>query len=329
MKTPPPPPSFGATPANGAAQASVRYLDLLSRAAAHVDANLDAALDADLLARQAAMSRHHFHRVFHAYFGLTVGGYVTWRRLRRACELLAARRSAPVLEAAQAVGFESAQALAKAMRRELGTTPTAVRAGDAPAWAHFFAQRRISDDAGAATDAEAAIRPLQPRWVQAPALDALTATGHGMTQGTMTRAAQQAFGELWPALLSRDLASKVTHTIATMPEEPQGPEDADCRILVGALFGHSLPDGQGKPAMPYVALDGSLAWWHLPAGRYAVFTHVGAYTGLHTVWKAIYRHWLPATGYATRDVPGFDLYLDDPRSTPEAALRTHLYLPLQ
>jgi AraC family transcriptional regulator len=306
---------------------SVRYLDLLSRAAAHVEANLDAALDADLLARQAAMSRHHFHRVFHAYFGLTVGGYVTWRRLRRACELLAAQRSAPVLETAQAVGFESAQALAKAMRRELGTTPTAVRDGGEPAWARFFAQRHIPDESGA--PGEPAMRPLQPRWVEAPALDALTATGRGMAQGTMTRAAQQAFGELWPALLAVRLAPQVTHTIATMPEEPQGPEDADCRILVGALFGHSLPEGRGEPARPQATLSGSLAWWHLPAGRYAVFTHVGAYTGLHTMWKAIYRHWLPATGYATRDVPGFDLYLDDPRSTPEAQLRTHLYLPLQ
>ncbi|MGJ7502402.1 AraC family transcriptional regulator [Variovorax sp. ZT5P49] len=306
-------------------QASVRYLDLLSRAAAHVDANLDAALDVDLLARQAAMSRHHFHRVFHAYFGLTVGGYVTWRRLRRACELLAAQRSAPVLEAAQAVGFESAQALAKAMRRELGTTPTAVRDGSEPAWAHFFAQRHIPDDDEGMPNA----RPLQPRWVEAPAFDALTTTGHGMTQGTMGRAAQQAFAELWPALLASGLAPQVTHTIATMPEEPQGPEDAECRILAGALFGHSLPDGRGEPARPDVALGGSLAWWHLPAGRYAVFTHVGPYTGLHTMWKAIYRHWLPATGYATRDVPGFDLYLDDPRNTPEAELRTHLYLPLE
>lgn len=306
---------------------SVRYLDLLSRAAAHVETNLDAALDADLLARQAAMSRHHFHRVFHAYFGLTVGGYVTWRRLRRACELLAAQRSAPVLETAQAVGFESAQALAKAMRRELGTTPTAVRDGNEPAWARFFAQRHIPDESGA--PGEPAMRPLQPRWVDAPALDALTATGRGMTQGTMTRAAQQAFGELWPALLAEGLAPRVTHTIATMPEEPQGPEDADCRILVGALFGHSLPEGRGEPARPQATLGGSLAWWHLPAGRYAVFTHVGAYTGLHSMWKAIYRHWLPATGYATRDVPGFDLYLDDPRGTPEAQLRTHLYLPLQ
>jgi predicted transcriptional regulator YdeE len=46
-------------------------------------------------------------------------------------------------------------------------------------------------------------------------------------------------------------------------------------------------------------------WWHLPAGRYAVFTHLGPYAGLHAVWSAIYREWLPATGYALRDVPPF------------------------
>jgi AraC family transcriptional regulator len=96
----------------GAAPKYVRYLDLLARAAAHVDANLGASLDADLLARRAAMSRHHFHRIFAAYFGTTVSGYVTWRRLRRA--------------------------------RELGVTPSQVRAGCAPSWQAFHARRQMA-----------------------------------------------------------------------------------------------------------------------------------------------------------------------------------------
>jgi AraC family transcriptional regulator len=60
-----------------------------------------------------------------------------------------------------------------------------------------------------------------------------------------------------------------------------------------------------------------------------VFAHAGPYDGLHDLWKSIYRHWVPATGFRLRDVPGFDLYLNDPRDTPPAQLRTELYLPVE
>lgn len=315
-------------PRADATQGAVRYLGLLARAAAHVDAHLDSPLDVELLASRAAMSRHHFHRIFHAHFGLTVGGYVTWRRLRRACELLAAREG-DVQEVALAVGFATAQALAKAMRRELDTTPSEVRAGRQPSFDALFARREIRPgDRPGSPERAMTPAPLQPRWTSAPAFAALTAMGRGMTNGNMTRAARQGFGELWPAIEAAGLARCVTNCIATLPEEPQGPDDHNCVMLTGALFGMSLPEQRGAPLQPEIALQGSLAWTHWSAGRYAVFTHVGPYEGLHTLWKAIYRHWLPATGHALRDEPGFDLYVNDPRSTPPERLRTDLYLPL-
>ena len=305
----------------------LRYLELLSRAASHVDAHLDAELDAQELARRAAMSRHHFHRIFHAYFGLTVSGYLGWRRLRRACELLREPGGSPVLDVAQSVGFASAQALAKAMRRELGTTPSAVRGGAQPDWEAYFRRRRIPDAAPAPGETAP---PLHPRWTAAPAFDALCATGHGMHDGTMVRAAGEGFGRLLPALDAAGLGRQVTHLISAMPEEPQGPEDPHCRMWNGALFGLSLSDAKGRSVRPSIALRrAQLHWQHWPAGRYAVFTHAGAYDGLHDLWKTIYRHWVPATGYRLRDVPGFDLYLNDPRNTPPAHLRTELYLPVE
>ena len=319
---------MSAATASRATQGALRYLELLSRAAAHVDAHLDAPLDVDLLAQRAAMSRHHFHRVFHAHFGLTVGGYVTWRRLRRACEMLAAHEGA-VQDVALAVGFATAQALAKAMRRELDTTPSQVRAGRQPSFDALFARREIRPgDRPGSPERALPPPPLNPRWLQVPAFAALTATGRGMSGGDMSQAARQGFEELWPALEAAGLSACVTHAIGAVPEEPQGPDDPNCRMLTGMLFGISLPEQRGTPAQPEMALHGTLAWTHWPASRYAVFTHIGPYCGLHGMWKAIYRHWLPATGQALRDEPGFDLYVDDSRNTPPDRLRTDLYLPL-
>ena len=299
----------------------IHYLDLLSRAVAHIDAHLGEPLDGDALAERAAMSRYHFHRIFRAYFGTTVAGYVTWRRLQRACELLSADPTS-VLDVAVAVGYDSAQALAKAMRRELDTTPSAVRAGAAPAWQRLFDRRadtRLPDGDPL----------LKPRLTEAPALWVLTATGRGKDDGDMSRAAQQALAELRPTIDRAGLWPRMRTCLAMFPDEPQGPDDQAARMWLGVVFDHALSTREGIPARVDVPLSGTLAWREIPAGRHAVFTHLGPYSTLHLAWTAIYRDWLPATGYALRDTPPFEHYVNDATTVAPDAVRTDLYMPLQ
>jgi AraC family transcriptional regulator len=39
--------------------------------------------------------------------------------------------------------------------------------------------------------------------------------------------------------------------------------------------------------------------------------------------------WLPSSGYEPDDAPIFEAYLNDPRDTPQSALRTDIHLPLR
>lgn len=304
---------------------ALRYLRLLGRAASYADAHLDEPLDATILAAEAAMSRHHFHRLFHAHFGLTVGSYITWRRLQRACTRLK-ETTVPVLDVALSVGFGSAQALAKAMQRELGLTPTAVRSGQTARWPEWLERQRIP---------EMPLSPmgrhsiLKPRWRTLPDMVMLTASGWGMRDGHMTDAVRQGFGELIPALQAASLMPKVNRCISLLMDAPQGPDDPHCQMLTGALLGYDPYMRKGSPERPSIALTGSLQWFTLPAGSHAVFMHTGPYRGLSDLWTAIYRYWVPITGHRLRDAPSFDLYLDDPRSTSPEHLRTALYLPVE
>jgi AraC family transcriptional regulator len=239
----------------------------VGRALAWVDAHLDQRLDAAELADQAAFSRFHFHRVFAAHMGCSVGTYVTWRRLQRACALLVSGPE-PVLEIALEAGYESAQALAKALRREWGTSPTAVRRGQPEPWQPPLRPWRadLSPPKGV---------PLMniTRYAELPSgLTALTATAHGMVNHTLERAARQAFGELVPAIAGAGLMPQAWSWISLCPDDPQGPDDPNCRYVAGVIFGFAMAHGQGACAQPPVALSGTLAWQRVAAGRYAVFT---------------------------------------------------------
>jgi AraC family transcriptional regulator len=302
-----------------------RQRQLIGRALAHVEAHIAEPLDAFVLADRAAMSRHHFHRVFQSHLGLGVAEYITWRRLQRACALLASGAE-PVADIAWAVGYQSAQALAKAMRRELGATPTQVRRGQATVWTRLLQAARGLPE----PQPLEGVNAMDPnRFVELPAgLVALTATARGMVGHNLSRAAQQAFGELGLAVSRAGWADRVRSRIALMPDDPQGADDPNCRYVAGVVFGLDLATQAGACVQPAFDLTGSLAWLPIAPGPYAVFTHIGPYTTMHETWAAIYRDWLPASGRRLRDVPPVELSVSDPMHTPPERLHTEIWLPV-
>ncbi|CAN7762014.1 AraC family transcriptional regulator [Caballeronia sp. LjRoot34] len=305
---------------------SDRHADLIARALAHAESHLDEPLTAETLADCAAMSRHHFHRMFRAYTGRTVANYVTLLRLRRACALLVSGHEA-VSDIASKVGYESAQALAKAMRRDLDTTPTDVRRGNVPAWNDLFTHCREPDFPSALKGA--AVMQVSRMTHLPEGIVALTATGRGMVDNNMMRAAQQAFGELMQVVNDAELRDHVSSYMSVVPDDPKGPDDPHCRFVAGLVFGYSMATGSGQCEQPDgLTLSGTLNWQPIASGRYAVFTHVGPYTTLHRTWKAAYRDWLPSSGEQLRDEPPLEVNLNRPEVTPPEALRTEVWLPL-
>jgi AraC family transcriptional regulator len=80
------------------------------------------------VAAEAAISPHHFHRMFQAVFGETPGQYTRRLRLGMAFTMLLDENSLSITDIALQCGFSSSQALAKAMKRDLGFSPSQIRA---------------------------------------------------------------------------------------------------------------------------------------------------------------------------------------------------------
>jgi AraC-like DNA-binding protein len=78
------------------------------------------------LARESALSKFHFLRLFKAVFGCTPGAYAQAHRVERATALLASTTRS-VGQIAEDLGYDNATSLIRAFKRHTGQTPGAYR----------------------------------------------------------------------------------------------------------------------------------------------------------------------------------------------------------
>src|SRR5712671_3385673 len=125
------------------------YDGRMHRVLEHIDRRLDQPLDLETLADVAHFSSFHFHRLFSAWMGETLGDYLRRRRLEVAALRLVAQPRVPVLNVALSVGFGSAEAFARAFKTRFGCTATT--------WRRLEATRRVA----APSDHRRSIQPKQ------------------------------------------------------------------------------------------------------------------------------------------------------------------------
>ena len=94
----------------------------LRRARDHVDRHFAEPLDLEVMAREAGLSKFHFHRLFAAAYGVTPAAYVSRRRVERAQQVLRAT-TLSVTEVCHAVGFTSLGSFSSRFREIVGETP--------------------------------------------------------------------------------------------------------------------------------------------------------------------------------------------------------------
>ncbi len=107
---------------------TVDYVAAVNRALDHVRDHLDGPLRLDDVARTAGFSPFHFHRVFRALVGETLGDHVKRVRLDRALFLMthggAGGARPPLTEVALACGFSSSSDFSRCFKQRFGVPPS-------------------------------------------------------------------------------------------------------------------------------------------------------------------------------------------------------------
>ncbi|MDC0723525.1 AraC family transcriptional regulator [Nannocystis bainbridge] len=299
------------------------YEAAVLRTIGQIAQSLDRALDLAALARGAALSPFHFHRVFRGMVGETPLEMHRRLRLERAARALLTS-DAGVTAIAFDAGYETHEAFTRAFRQAYGASPSAFRQGvldprtgcmrppqpelAAPSGVHYCDDPTRELVVHIATKESIMNVDIETL----PALRVATVTHVGPYNGISAAFAR--LGALvGPAGLLRFPEAAMVAIYYDDPEvTPPEQLRADAGLVVPADV--ALPAGLGEQ--------------HLPAGRYAKTVHVGPYTGLGDAWSRLMGEWLPRSGQRVGEGHSYELYRNNPTNAPPEQLRTELYLPL-
>ena len=274
------------------------YTQRINKVVAYINDHLDESLDLKTLAEVAALSEFHFHRVFKALKGESIGAHISRLRIEAAARLL--RYSALSIEdIAFNIGYEAPAALSKAFKNQYGITPTQYRTNKD---IYIMKKEIINPDLALKAPK---IMELEPKNLIYVALIG--------KYGTLDYG--KAYEQLWAVVKSQKLFTKGIESICVSYDDP--------KITEASLQRSEVSLAIHKPAHP----EGEVSCKTLAGGKYAVFFYQGSYSHLSAVYDAAMR-WVIDSEYEVREEPTFEKYLNDSRRTPEEKLKTEVYIPI-
>ena len=277
------------------------YERRMHRVLEYIDQNLDQTLDLTVLAEVAHFSPYHFHRLFSAWMGETLGEYLRRRRLEIAAMRLAAQPRLPVLHVALSVGFGSPEAFARAFKTHFGCSPTSWRAQQT-------ARRRANSNPDQANRKMSQVPKATPvedgntwsaRREASMKVRLIDRTPTTVAYLRHTGAYGEPLSRFWQETVYPWLA---THGLLDQPrygishDDPSITSPEKCRYDACV----EVP--------PQFAPSGKAFKTTLPGGRYAVLPFKGIVAEVPAAWTALLRDWLPSSGLQLDGRPSFEHY---------------------
>jgi AraC family transcriptional regulator len=298
------------------------YQAAVQRAALRVVASLDEALDLERLARGAALSPFHFHRVFRGMLGETPLELHRRLRMERAAFRLL-EEEASVTTIAVDAGYDTHEAFTRAFRSRYACSPTEFRQNGREPCAGR--ERAFQIEIAARSGIHFSARPSPSLIVHFSkgehTMDVEKKQLPGMRVAALRHVGaynriSEAFGRLGDIAGHAGLLNGKPTMLALYYDDPESTPEAELRsdAAVAIAEDAKIPAG--------------LTEQRIAAGRYACTRHVGSYESLGDTWSRFMGHWLPESGERMASGVSFEIYVNNPMEVPKDQLITDLYLPL-
>ncbi len=260
----------------------------INNALYEIHRDISAPHSAKKLARIAAYSEQHFHRVFKAVVGETVNNYIRRTRLEHAANQLMFDDQSSVLEIAEKCGFNSLSSFIKVFSASFNVTPGVWRNSNrAQHPQHYLSEPRLAE--GYARTKQ---QPLgTPDIIYRPPQTAVYVRHKGYGKSIK---------KAWQVLLSwartHHIANNTTEQIGLHHSNPAWTPLQECRYVACLTI--------NKP----IVRRGVINTLTIPGGDYAVFNLQGQYGDLVPYMDKILTQWLPHSGFILDTTPILAIY---------------------
>jgi len=279
------------------------YQERINKVLHYVNNNLDEKLDLKRLADISNFSTFHFHRIMRAHLNESLGAYIVRIRLDTAARLIKFTGE-PLNEIAYKVGYDTPSSFSKAFKKRFNFSPL-----------DFRNENHDLKLNGAYIDPENLkyTMKLKPKIVTLSGKQVVYIQTIGKYGDPATG---EAWDKIWKFVKENKLFSWRMESIGICHDDPDITEPEKCRYDACITVKKEI-----KP-------EGEVGFKKIPGGKYAVFKFKGPYDQFNSVYKTIYREWLPGSGFELRNVPGFEKYLNNPNNTKPEKLLTEIYIPI-
>lgn len=278
-----------------------RWRERIGRAASLLGANLLEPPTLNVLASCAAISPYHFHRMWRALTGRTVGETIRHLRVEQAKKALL-ESNLPITDIASSVGFATPQSFARAFRQEIGVSPSAYRIGE---------RNSEAADTAASTSTTKPVPAIELVFHPSRTLIAKRRTGLPYED------LNGEFAVVWRWAQDSGFIDKLTGIYGVPYDDPLSqPVEA---LRYDACL--ELDNVTTAPAYLHALV--------LRGGEFARLRVCGSYTQLEAASQSLIGVWLVQSGREPADAPMFHHFHNDPDSVAEADLVTDIYLALE
>lgn len=281
------------------------YYERIEKAIEFIETNLTERIVLEDVAKEACLSKYHFHRLFSSLVGETIGDYIRKRRLTEASRQLTGK-NVKVSGIAYDYQFETQQSFSRSFKNHFGIGPGQYRK---QSLCRFMYERKKITKQRLKHLGAISMKPVIKEIKEMKII--------GMEKTTTLNTSYIDIPKLWEKFCSRmceikNAADNKTFYEVRKPDMNFSMDDFKETSEFTEIAGLEVTSIDTIP-------EGMITVT-IPAGKYAVFTHKGNPINLRQTYEYIWGTWLPNSGYEADLRFDFELYgerfkgMEDPES---------------
>jgi AraC family transcriptional regulator len=301
------------------------YTNRINRAIDFIEKNIDGKLTLANISDAAGFSAFHFHRIFRAMTGETLNNYIKRLRIEKAAMMLVYNPKHTLTYIAISCGFSGSAAFSRGFREHYGLSPSEYRNGG---YKEFSKNGKIESKNGkdkysspGYIDSRSSITGRRMRMdvevKEIPEMHVAYVRNIGPYMGD-TELFGELFGKLGRWAGPRNLINKDTLFLSVYYDDPKITDEEKLRVDVCLTVTEDTK------------VDGEISRQKLDGGLYALARfEIKDPADYGNAWEAVYRDWLPESGYQPDNKPTFEVYRNNPKEHPEGVSIVDICIPVK